>query len=50
MSTQKDKMNSEGDSIVDKFVLANTTSFNIIQDGVAKLKWNKISKKREILL
>ena len=40
-------MNGEGDFAVGNFVLAKTTSFSITQDGIAKSKWSKISKKRE---
>ena len=43
-------MNGERDLVVGNFVLANTTSFNITQDGIKKSKWSKISKKRERLL
>ena len=37
-------MNSEGDLVVGNFVLANTTSFSITRDGIAKSKKSKISK------
>ena len=40
-------MNSEGDLAVGSFVLANTMSFNITRDGVAKSKKSKISKKKK---
>ena len=36
-------MNGEEDLTIGNFVLAKTMSFNITRDGVAKLKWRKIS-------
>ena len=43
-------MKGERDLAVDNFVLANTISLSIIQDGVTKSKWSKITKKRERIL
>ena len=37
--------NGERDLVLENFVLANTTSFNITRDGIVKLKWSKITKK-----
>ena len=40
-------MNGEGDLAFGNFVLVNTTSFSITQDGIAKSKQSKIPKKKE---